>query len=344
MSSLYAGNDVFPADYTIPDDGESENASTVNIPAEALGDRTKYLQNRGGGATLADLAALVAITVPLNGWRRFVKGYGIYRFDSASALAAASPYVLIPTDATPGRWLHELFELRNSQAGVEGFAGTTSAGAVDVVGTTWPKFKAGTRTVQRAVSLLNYQLALNIAAPSDMDVPVSKDAYFYPAPRDAGCGWKFKTGSLITTGTGPLGGTDKAQGVMLSLDPFLHDGATLTNVILVVEAGAGHAALPSLPLRIGLFRQVSTTTASFESMFSAGDFIVDYSANATDYELVHNFNVAPDVGEIIDKHSYSYFLQIWTERDSADITHIAAGLKVHGLYLVMGGIADMRFP
>jgi hypothetical protein len=44
MSSTYAGANAFPASFTIPDDGDAENASTVNVPLEALADRTVYLQ------------------------------------------------------------------------------------------------------------------------------------------------------------------------------------------------------------------------------------------------------------------------------------------------------------
>lgn len=47
MSTPYAGNPAaFPTDYLIPDDGESKNATSVNVALEALGDRTAYLKAR----------------------------------------------------------------------------------------------------------------------------------------------------------------------------------------------------------------------------------------------------------------------------------------------------------
>jgi hypothetical protein len=44
MSTTYAGANVFPVGITIPSDGDAENASSVNVPIEALADRTVYLK------------------------------------------------------------------------------------------------------------------------------------------------------------------------------------------------------------------------------------------------------------------------------------------------------------
>ncbi len=46
MSTPYAGADTFPADFLIPDDADAEDASSVNVALEALGDRTAYLALR----------------------------------------------------------------------------------------------------------------------------------------------------------------------------------------------------------------------------------------------------------------------------------------------------------
>lgn len=45
----YAGNDLFPTDFTIPDDSAPPTASNLLVSIEALGDRTIWLQNRGIG-------------------------------------------------------------------------------------------------------------------------------------------------------------------------------------------------------------------------------------------------------------------------------------------------------
>lgn len=42
MSSQYAGTATFPADFTIPDDGDPKDATSVNVALEALGDRSVY--------------------------------------------------------------------------------------------------------------------------------------------------------------------------------------------------------------------------------------------------------------------------------------------------------------
>ncbi len=45
MASQYAGADLFPTDFLIPDDGDDEDATSVNVALEALGDRTIALQS-----------------------------------------------------------------------------------------------------------------------------------------------------------------------------------------------------------------------------------------------------------------------------------------------------------
>ncbi len=46
MSTPYAGSDTYPDDFLIPDDADAEDASSVNVALEALGDRTAYLALR----------------------------------------------------------------------------------------------------------------------------------------------------------------------------------------------------------------------------------------------------------------------------------------------------------
>jgi hypothetical protein len=43
----YAGNDTFPASLELPDDGDDRDAAGVDVPLEALADRTVYLRNVG---------------------------------------------------------------------------------------------------------------------------------------------------------------------------------------------------------------------------------------------------------------------------------------------------------
>lgn len=46
MSTPYAGANSFPSTLLCPDDGDAENASTVNVPMQGLADRTVYLNTR----------------------------------------------------------------------------------------------------------------------------------------------------------------------------------------------------------------------------------------------------------------------------------------------------------
>ncbi len=55
MSGTYSGSVTFPATFTIPDDSDAPTASSVNVPIEALGDRTAYLK------ALADASKCVPV-------------------------------------------------------------------------------------------------------------------------------------------------------------------------------------------------------------------------------------------------------------------------------------------
>ena len=45
MSTPYAGNSAsYPSDAALPDDGDARNASSVNVPFEAILDRTAWLR------------------------------------------------------------------------------------------------------------------------------------------------------------------------------------------------------------------------------------------------------------------------------------------------------------
>lgn len=61
MSSLYSGTSSYADYFSIPDDGDSINASSFNVGLEALGDRTKYLLD-----TLNTLNAFVVATSTSN--------------------------------------------------------------------------------------------------------------------------------------------------------------------------------------------------------------------------------------------------------------------------------------
>lgn len=58
MGHQYTGTNVYPSDYTIPDDGDTLEVVSVNVAFEALGDRTTYLNERQGPFRPASNATL----------------------------------------------------------------------------------------------------------------------------------------------------------------------------------------------------------------------------------------------------------------------------------------------
>lgn len=48
MSTTYGGANTYPANITLPSDGDVKNAASVNVPLEGLADRTAYLYARSG--------------------------------------------------------------------------------------------------------------------------------------------------------------------------------------------------------------------------------------------------------------------------------------------------------
>lgn len=97
-----------------PNDGESALSDSVKATlTKRLTNRTKYLKDLAevsGVARLrsvADVAALKAVTGQTTSDLRFVKGKGVYRFDSGAAGPEALPWIVQPT-VGGGFWEHEL--------------------------------------------------------------------------------------------------------------------------------------------------------------------------------------------------------------------------------------------
>ncbi len=64
MGTPYAGADSYPTDFVIPDDGDNEDASSVNVALEALGDRTTNLHNHSPRMASLEVTASGTWTVP----------------------------------------------------------------------------------------------------------------------------------------------------------------------------------------------------------------------------------------------------------------------------------------
>lgn len=104
MSSTYAGNSAsYPANITIPSDGDAFDASAFNPAYEGLADRASFLK-AAIATPLADLTALAAIAAPSDGLVRHVVGHGLYVFKT-SATTGLTPFRVAAADATPGGWV-----------------------------------------------------------------------------------------------------------------------------------------------------------------------------------------------------------------------------------------------
>jgi len=93
-------------------DGEALAQAQLLVAPQGLANRTAYLRRLvllSGGAgirriwTVADVAALKAVTTHNDGDVIYVESRGIYMFDSASTQATLDPIVVTPT-AGGGRW------------------------------------------------------------------------------------------------------------------------------------------------------------------------------------------------------------------------------------------------
>lgn len=325
MSSTYAGNDVYPEDFLVPDDGDDESASPVNIPDEAIADRTTFLRNRGGGGALASLAALTAITTPSNGWMRFVKNYGYFLFDSASALTVASPYILRPDDLTAGRWLHELLALRNLAAGVAGLDANKQLTIFDDL-PSFPVFEH-TRTVNRAMPTHG---GMYRNASTGTLANYDKTALFEGTQEVTG-DYHWNQGSMLI-------GTVNGGAVCYRMNDYLVDGSTLSSVLVNVQ-GPAHLVMPAHRMAVGLFRRPINSSA-LSTMVTGVDWNVDPNSTDVAYSAPHGFVVVPDTLNVIDKSTNDYYLIFWGETGSDSLPTT----KLQGIKLTMSAIADMRFP
>jgi hypothetical protein len=72
MSTLYGGANSFPVNITIPSDGDTKDAASVNVSLEGLADRTKYLKgfidgtSSGGTLDGVTLTGTTTVSGPIN--------------------------------------------------------------------------------------------------------------------------------------------------------------------------------------------------------------------------------------------------------------------------------------
>lgn len=286
--------------------------------------------------TLANIAALQAIAAPTNGLIRHVQNKGLYRFDSgAGVLSADSPFVFAATDLTPGKWI---FSGYDHVATADGFARLQSARQLRVHGVTpssltdFPTFDVP-RTPVRQVNLSCLTTTVALATRA-------KTATFNPAGGilDTGAGdveyIRIQSGTL----TFPEISASFSMGAQFPIDHYLVDGATISSVVASFAGASGHAALPGTQASIGVFRKHKTAT-TLVSLRSAGDFVDDAQASTGAYQAQHTFTYTPDQNNVVDKSTYSYFIQFWNEFG----TNVVADSKLYGIEIQMTAVNVLGF-
>ena len=277
---------------TIPSDGDTIDAADVNTPFAAIWDQHDVL---------ADTAALTAILVPTHGLIRYVRGYGHFVFVTSgtySASTAVSPWILASGDGTAGRWVLNLTAEANRTVS-RGFAiaDANARGCDDSAA----KSADPSTIVSQWGPIIDHG-----------DATVARTKYYVDRH-----GLRFyDVNAAAATG----------KHVMVLLNPYLVQGATLSSVLLILTAAAGHAALPAMMPALGVTRHdhVANTWASLKSGTAMTD---DPSASLVAYEAAHGITATLDQNNTVDTVTYSYYAIICNEGH----TNSAAQLRLQQL-------------
>lgn len=112
-----------------------------------------------------------------------------------------------------------------------------------------------------------------------------------------------------------------SAGFVLCLDPYLIDGATLTNVAVRLDPAGAHVALPGRMPRFAVCRIAGDATVV--TLHSAGNAIADTSASTGVYEAAHLVTSAMDQNNVVDKSQYSYWVGVWNEGGTNAVAQLA---------------------
>jgi hypothetical protein len=117
MPHSYSGNPaVNPTSVLLPDDTDPRNASSVNVPFEALQDHAAHVTQRIDSTGVdairsGNFAAMIATASPVTGSVWLVPGYGLYTYDPASVVP--NDGLLVHASLSGGRWVHVLAYTKN---------------------------------------------------------------------------------------------------------------------------------------------------------------------------------------------------------------------------------------
>jgi len=303
MSHAYAlTGTTIPTSITLPDDGDNENASSINVPLQGLADGLAVVGART--TPLADLTALAAITTPSDGLKRSVLSFGSYVFKT-SATTGFFPFRVAAADATTGGWVSDTAHETTKTVVVPCSAITCITGGAGAAGGFDPTL-----------------------APSTVSfVPIgAADATIWPS-------------SLLSARTST--GATLNFGYLLPLDAYLTDGATLATATLSFHPVAGHASVPTRMPRIAICRTPLTgylpTLANLLSTASGWAVFATPGSPAA-YQVDNSLVFTSDQNNVIDRTLYRYFAIIFDDGGTGAIV----GNAFTAVKLSLTNIPDAR--
>jgi hypothetical protein len=293
---------------TLPSDGDTLDAASVNAALEACADRDQFLNLPL--ASLSDFDALRAIdTTNLDyGAKRSVRAQGIYELEDTggggphSGAVDDEPWTIAPTTG-PGVWR----------------AAT--------------HFSA-TRTVMVPLG----QLALVSTNGSGTIAADDRTGYSF----DFGAVTATQLNQKVSGSRSLVASTTANKCYLFALDitSFMVDGATLSEATFRYTPASGHGALPALFPGLALVSYEPATSTVTVMRVPAQGFTYDTAASVVAYETLNReLTYTPTQGNVIDKAGRVYFVYVADEGGSANAI---AGATFGSLELSFTDIKDAR--
>lgn len=123
--------------------------------------------------------------------------------------------------------------------------------------------------------------------------------------------------NIVNTGSSTI-----SRFALFDLTPCLIDGATLTEVSVIVQGAPSHAGLPARMPRVRVSR---VTHLSEIELHSSGTSVLDTSANTAAYQASHSIVATCDQNNVVDKALYRYFLVVWNEGGTNGLIELSVG-------------------
>lgn len=322
MSSSYSGVPTEPGAITIPSDGDAATPATIAPPIKALGDASQWLASKTRMAYAVGPDADTTFNAAPGGYAIEIGasvGTRIYRLATAGA-ALGDRIVVYCNEAFAGE-----VSVGNADPNIEiplfkiGPRASCTWAVFRFDGSAWAVAERGGDkvnlpsggTVTRALSLgRNVLTTEGMSSRLKTTSFITSNSYWRNvSPLDNVERWLLQNGTIKFQ---DVPWDPETCGLLWNLDHLLVHGATLSSVVATVKAAA-HASLPTTQMSLGVFRCASADPTVFTSLRSAGDFVTDAAADVTAYATAHNITATCDQNNVIDKSTYTYWVQFWDE-------------------------------